>query len=111
MNDLNECCLSAEKYIRLPTDTARQLYLYTEWVGAFRCAPSFRIRRSDWDSCLLLYTLSGMVAERRADLVVNSILKYVTDIDEVKGWASAFPSLMPNLWRATLIPTAFHLWH
>lgn len=26
-----------------------------------------------------------MVAERRADLVVNSILKYVTDIDEVKG--------------------------
>lgn len=32
-----------------------------------------------------LYTLSGMVAERRADLVVNSILKYVTDIDEVKG--------------------------
>ena len=53
----------------------------------------------------------SMVAERRADLVVNSILKYVTDIDEVKGWASAFPSLMPNLWRATLIPTAFHLWH
>ena len=32
-----------------------------------------------------LYTLSGMVAERRADLVVNSILKYVTDIDDVKG--------------------------
>lgn len=60
MSDLNECCLSAEKYMRLPTDTARQLYLYTEWVGAFRCAPSFRIRRSDWDSCLLLYTLSGM---------------------------------------------------
>lgn len=27
----------------------------------------------------------SMVAERRADLVVNSILKYVTDIDEVKG--------------------------
>ena len=40
-----------------------------------------------WEEILKqsLYTLSGMVAERRADLVVNSILKYVTDIDEVKG--------------------------
>ncbi len=32
-----------------------------------------------------LYTLSGAVANRRADLVVSSLLKYVTDIDEVKG--------------------------
>ena len=32
-----------------------------------------------------LYTLSGAVAHRRADLVVSSLLKYVTDIDEVKG--------------------------
>ena len=32
-----------------------------------------------------LYTLSGTVANRRADLVVSSLLKYVTDIDEVKG--------------------------
>ena len=32
-----------------------------------------------------LYTLSGTVANRRADLVVNSLLRYVTDIDEVKG--------------------------
>lgn len=32
-----------------------------------------------------LYTFSGAVANRRADLVVSSLLKYVTDIDEVKG--------------------------
>ena len=32
-----------------------------------------------------IYTLSGMIAERRADLVVSSLLKYVTDIDDVKG--------------------------
>jgi superfamily II DNA or RNA helicase len=31
------------------------------------------------------YTLSGVAANRRADLVVSSLLKYVTDIDEVKG--------------------------
>lgn len=32
-----------------------------------------------------VYTFSGVVAERRADWVVASLLKYVTDIDEVKG--------------------------
>ena len=32
-----------------------------------------------------LYTLSGAVADRRADLVVSSLLKYVTDMNEVKG--------------------------
>lgn len=32
-----------------------------------------------------IYTLSGMMANRRADLVVSSLLKYVTDINDVKG--------------------------
>ena len=32
-----------------------------------------------------VYTFSGAVANRRADHVVASLLKYVTDIDEVKG--------------------------
>lgn len=32
-----------------------------------------------------LYTLSGTIANRRADLVASALLKYVTDIDEVKG--------------------------
>ena len=32
-----------------------------------------------------IYTLSGMIANRRADLVISSLLKYVTDIDDVKG--------------------------
>ena len=32
-----------------------------------------------------IYTLSGMVADRRADLVISSLLKYVTDINDVKG--------------------------
>ena len=32
-----------------------------------------------------IYTLSGDVANRRADLVVSALLKYVTDIDDVKG--------------------------
>ena len=32
-----------------------------------------------------IYTLSGAVANRRADLVVSALLKYVTEIDDVKG--------------------------
>ena len=32
-----------------------------------------------------VYTLSGAMANRRADHVVSSLLKYVTDIDDVKG--------------------------
>lgn len=32
-----------------------------------------------------VYTLGGAVANRRADLVVSALLKYVTDIDQVKG--------------------------
>ena len=32
-----------------------------------------------------IYTFSGAVADRRADHVVTVLLKYVTDIDEVKG--------------------------
>lgn len=32
-----------------------------------------------------LYTISGSIAQRRADHVVSSLLKYVTDIDDVKG--------------------------
>ena len=32
-----------------------------------------------------IYTFSGMAANRRADLIINSFLKYVTDIDAVKG--------------------------
>ena len=32
-----------------------------------------------------IYTLSGAIANRRADHVVSSLLKYVTDIDDVKG--------------------------
>ena len=32
-----------------------------------------------------IYTFNGAIANRRADHVVSSLLKYVTDIDEVKG--------------------------
>jgi superfamily II DNA or RNA helicase len=48
---------------------------------------SLRWTRGGYDLQQLnhIYSLSGEVARRRADLIVSSILKYVTDIDEVKG--------------------------
>ena len=36
-----------------------------------------------------IYTFSGAIATRRADHVVSSLLRYVTDIDDVKASVSA----------------------
>lgn len=75
--------------IRLPEAIDRNLLCPFQYFGVTDTADlsSLKWRTGGYDKNELsnLYTLSGMVAERRADLVVNSILKYVTDIDEVKG--------------------------
>ena len=75
--------------IRLPEAIDRKLLCPFQYFGVTDAADlsSLKWRTGGYDKNELsnLYTLSGMVAERRADLVVNSILKYVTDIDEVKG--------------------------
>lgn len=75
--------------IRLPEAIDRKLLCPFQYFGVTDTADlsSLKWRTGGYDKNELsnLYTLSGMVAERRADLVVNSILKYVTDIDEVKG--------------------------
>ena len=75
--------------IRLPEAIDRKLLCPFQYFGVTDTADlsSLKWRTGGYDKNELsnLYTLSGMVAERRADLVVNSILKYVTDINEVKG--------------------------
>ena len=75
--------------IRLPEAIDRKLLCPFQYFGVTDTADlsSLKWRTGGYDKNELsnLYTLSGMVAERRADLVVNSILKYVTDIEEVKG--------------------------
>ena len=75
--------------IRLPEAIDRKLLCPFQYFGVTDTADlsSLKWRTGGYDKNELsnLYTLSGMVAERRADLVVNSILKYVTDIDDVKG--------------------------
>lgn len=75
--------------IRLPEAIDRKLLCPFQYFGVTDTVDlsSLKWRTGGYDKNELsnLYTLSGLVAERRADLVVNSILKYVTDINEVKG--------------------------
>ena len=75
--------------IRLPEAIDRKLLCPFQYFGVTDTADlsSLKWRTGGYDKAELsnLYTFSGMVAQRRADLVVSSILKYVTDIDEVKG--------------------------
>ncbi len=59
MNILHESCYEKEKYMRVATETAKQLYFYAQWAGKFVCKQDFHIQRSYLPSFLLLYTLDG----------------------------------------------------
>lgn len=56
-----------------------------------------------------------MMANRRADLVVSSLLKYVTDIDDVKGLGFCVTvehaEFMSNYFNARGIPSMFLTGH
>lgn len=75
--------------IRLPEAIDRKLLCPFQYFGVTDNIDLDTLRWSagSYDKTELsnLYTLSGAAAGRRADLVVSSLLKYVTDIDEVKG--------------------------
>ena len=62
-----------------------------------------------------IYTLSGVMANRRADLVVSSLLKYVTDIDDVKGLGFCVSiehaEFMSNYFNTHGIPSMFLTGH
>ncbi|MEG0825161.1 MAG: DUF3427 domain-containing protein [Oscillospiraceae bacterium] len=75
--------------IRLPEAIDRKLLCPFQYFGVTDTVDLDTLRWSagGYDKTELsnLYTLSGVAASRRADLVVSSLLKYVTDIDDVKG--------------------------
>ncbi|WP_418971896.1 DUF3427 domain-containing protein [Allofournierella sp.] len=75
--------------IRLPEAIDRKLLCPFQYFGITDTADLSTLKWSaggyDKGALSNLYTLSGTVANRRADLVVSSLVKYVTDIDEVKG--------------------------
>ena len=75
--------------IRLPEAIDRKLLCPFQYFGVTDTVDLDTLKWStggyDKGELSRVYTLSGTMADRRADHVVSSLLKYVTDIDEVKG--------------------------
>lgn len=75
--------------IRLPEAIDRKLLCPFQYFGVTDNVDLDALKwvRGGYDKGELskIYTMSGIVANRRADMVISSILKYVTDIDDVKG--------------------------
>ncbi len=75
--------------IRLPEAIDRKLLCPFQYFGVTDTIDldSLKWARGGYDRAELsnIYTFSGYEARRRADHVISSLLKYVTDIDDVKG--------------------------
>ena len=75
--------------IRLPEAIDRKLLCPFQYFGVTDTVDLDTLKWSaggyDKGELSRVYTLSGAIANRRADHVMSSLLKYVTDIDEVKG--------------------------
>ena len=75
--------------IRLPEAIDRKLLCPFQYFGVTDTVDLDKLKWSaggyDKGELSKIYTINGEVSNRRADLVVSSLLKYVTDIDDVKG--------------------------
>lgn len=75
--------------IRLPEAIDRKLLCPFQYFGVTDTADLDQLKwtAGGYDKTELsnLYTISGFVAKQRADHVIASLLKYVTDLNEVKG--------------------------
>ena len=75
--------------IRLPEAIDRKLLCPFQYFGVTDTIDLNELKwaRGGYDKTELsnLYTLTGLVARRRAGMVINTIIKYVTDLDDVRG--------------------------
>ena len=75
--------------IRLPEAINRKLLCPFQYFGVTDTVnlDSLKWSRGCYDKTELtnIYTFSGAVANRRADMIVHSLIKYVADIDEVRA--------------------------
>lgn len=75
--------------IRLPEAIDRKLLSPFQYFGVTDTVDldSLKWVRGGYEKSALtnLYTMDEMVAQKRANMIVQSVLKYVTDIDDVKG--------------------------
>lgn len=105
--------------IRLPEAIDRKLLCPFQYFGVTDTVDLDHLKWAaggyDKGELSRVYTLSGMTANRRADLVVTSLLKYVTDIDNVKGLGFCVTvehaEFMSNYFNARGIPSMFLTGH
>lgn len=105
--------------IRLPEAIDRKLLCPFQYFGVTDTVDLDQLRwtAGGYDKTELskIYTMSGMIANRRADLVVSSLLKYVTDIDDVKGLGFCVSidhaEFMSNYFNEHGIPSMFLTGH
>ena len=101
--------------IRLPEAIDRKLLCPFQYFGVTDTIDLDELKWSagGYDKTELsnIYTMSGFEANRRADLVISSLLKYVTDIDEIKGLgfcvSVAHAEFMSDYFNQQGIPSMF----
>ena len=75
--------------IRLPEAIDRKLLCPFQYFGVTDTVDldDLKWTRGGYDKSELskVYTISGIIANRRADMIIHSLLKYVTDINDVTG--------------------------
>ncbi len=75
--------------IRLPEAIDRKLLCPFQYFGVTDTVDLNQLKWSaggyDKGQLSQIYTFSGLVAKRRADMIIASVFRYVTDIDDVKG--------------------------
>ena len=75
--------------IRLPEAIGRKLLCPFQYFGVTDTVDLDKLKWTaggyDKGELSNIYTFSGHIAERRAGLIVSSLMKYITDIDQVKG--------------------------
>lgn len=105
--------------IRLPEAIDRKLLCPFQYFGVTDTVDLDNLKWAaggyDKGELSRIYTLSGVMANRRADLVVSSLLKYVTDIDDVKGLGFCVSidhaKFMSNYFNGRGIPSMFLTGH
>lgn len=105
--------------IRLPEAIDRKLLCPFQYFGVTDSVDLDNLKWAaggyDKGELSRIYTLSGMIANRRADLVISSLLKYVTDIDDVKGLGFCVTVehaiFMSNYFNAHSIPSMYLTGH
>lgn len=105
--------------IRLPEAIDRKLLCPFQYFGVTDSVDLDNLKWAaggyDKGELSRIYTLSGMIANRRADLVISSLLKYVTDIDDVKGLGFCVTvehaKFMSDYFNARGIPSMFLTGH